>query len=206
MNIFKQPLKPLTITAWVISVLFHPLNMVLAGCIVMVALTPDISTGELRTFSIALLFTFFVLPLLFAPLYWIYTKIVRQEFSEKQQRLVLLFSTSMIYFFTAYNLIADNSHSFTGAYILACGLLTALGFCITIFWKISLHAIGVGGFLALMLQLSLHAHFFAYLLIPVAVAIAGLVLSARLYLQAHTPLQVAAGFAAGLGIVFSLCQ
>ena len=206
MNIFKQPLKPLDIAAWVISILFHPLNMALAGCIVIAALTPYISAGQLYAFSTTLLFMLFVLPLLFALLYWIYAKIVRQEFSEKQQRLALLFSTSVVYFFTSYNLIAHNSYSLICAYILACGLLTALGFCITIFWKISLHAIGVGGFLALILQLSLHAHFFAYLLIPLAVTIAGLVLSARLYLQAHTPLQVVVGFAIGLGVVFFLCR
>ncbi|MCL2327049.1 MAG: phosphatase PAP2 family protein [Bacteroidetes bacterium] len=197
-------LKPLKIAAWIISILFHPLNMVLAGCILTVALTPYISTAQLYAFSKTLVLMLFVVPLAFVPLYWIYTYLTRKEFSEKHQRLALLFSTSVVYLFTSYNLIVHNSLTLVNMYILACSLLMALSFCITIFWKISLHAIGVGGFLALVVQLSLHQHFFAYLLIPAALTIAGLVLSSRLYLQAHTPAQVATGFALGMGVVFFL--
>lgn len=196
--------KPLKIAAWIISILFHPLNMVFVGSIMTITLVPGISMAQLYAFGKTLLLMLFVVPLAFVPLYWIYAKITQQEFSTKHQRLALLFSTSIVYLFTSYNLIVHNSFTLVNSYIVASSLLMILSFCITIFWKISLHAIGIGGFLALVIQLSLHAYFFAFLLIPIALIVAGLVISARLYLQAHTPAQVAGGFILGIGVVLLL--
>ncbi|MDR1761600.1 MAG: phosphatase PAP2 family protein [Bacteroidales bacterium] len=194
----------LRIAAWIVSVVFHPLNMVLLGCVFIILLVPGITVAQLYTFCKTLLLMLFVLPLAFVPLYWLYAKLMRQEFSEKHKRLALLFSTSVIYLFTSYNLIVHSSLTLVNTYILACSVLMIMSFCISIFWKISLHAIGVSGFLALVIQLSLHAHFFAFILLPIVLVIAGLVLSSRLYLQAHTPAQVAAGFALGLCVTFCM--
>ncbi|MDR0940985.1 MAG: phosphatase PAP2 family protein [Bacteroidales bacterium] len=196
--------KSLKIAAWIISVLFHPLNLVLVGSIISILFIPGISKEPMYALGLTVLLLLYIIPLAFVPLCWVYAKITRQEFSEKQQRLTLLFSTSVIYISAAYNLVAQHPFVLLDSYIVASACLMVLSFCITIFWKISLHAIGVGGFLALVIQLSLSAYFFAYLLIPIALIIAGLVMSARLYLHAHTLAQVVCGFIVGVGVVL-LC-
>lgn len=198
------PKNLLGIAAWIVSVLFHPLNMVLAGCMLITALVTGVSVAQIYVFAKVLVLMLFVLPLVFVPLYWLYIKISQREFSAKQQRLTLLLSTSIIYIYTAVNLVAHSAFSLVNTFILASGILLVLSFGITIFWKISLHAIGVGGFLALIIQLSLQANAVAYMLIPVAILLAGGVISARLYLNAHTPGQVIAGFFLGIAVVFLL--
>ncbi|GAA4379036.1 phosphatase PAP2 family protein [Hymenobacter koreensis] len=73
---------------------------------------------------------------------------------------------------------------------------------ITFWWKISAHAVGMGGAVGLLLLLQEE-------LFPTQTAVAGwaaaatmlalAVAWARLWLRAHTPAQVAAGFALGIG-------
>ncbi|WP_170061909.1 hypothetical protein [Hymenobacter chitinivorans] len=77
-----------------------------------------------------------------------------------------------------------------------------LTFLISLRWKISAHAVGVGGGLGLLLRFYLLAPATAALwALLVMVILAGAVLSARLALDAHTPTQVWAGLSLGLGIV-----
>lgn len=70
---------------------------------------------------------------------------------------------------------------------------------ISMFWKISAHATGLGGLLSLLVVTGMifpgNELFWPVI---VAVLVAGLVLSARLYLKAHSAVQVLAGAALGL--------
>lgn len=70
------------------------------------------------------------------------------------------------------------------------------------FWKISSHAIGVGGLVALVLVLFLRWHATHFTILYLAIFIAGLVCWARLWLMVHTVSQVYAGFATGFLITF----
>lgn len=79
----------------------------------------------------------------------------------------------------------------------------ALVAAITIFWKISAHTVGMGGVLGALLGLLLRfgdAGLFGPFL--VSIVLAGLLLSARLHLNAHTPEQISGGLL--LGIIVSL--
>lgn len=74
---------------------------------------------------------------------------------------------------------------------------------ITYFWKISAHAVGICGALGYVLVVS---YYYPYelMLYPLTIVafLAGVLLSARLYLNAHTPAQVFSG--ALLGLVVSI--
>ena len=80
---------------------------------------------------------------------------------------------------------------------------------ISLYWQISAHSVGLGGVLGslggIMLKFSQTDLFFSLLIL---VLLTGLVASARLKLNAHTPIQVSAGLAlglvVGLGTVFWL--
>ncbi|MCY7353040.1 MAG: hypothetical protein LH606_20685 [Cytophagaceae bacterium] len=79
----------------------------------------------------------------------------------------------------------------------------ALVAAITIFWKISAHAVGIGGVLGaltgLLLRFGETGLFWPLL---GTIVLTGLVLSARLHLNAHTPEQMGGGLL--LGIIVSL--
>lgn len=70
---------------------------------------------------------------------------------------------------------------------------------ISLSWQISAHGVGIGGVVgiiaSIMLRFSMSDLFFSLLLL---VLLAGLVASARLKLNAHTPAQMGAGLALGL--------
>lgn len=69
---------------------------------------------------------------------------------------------------------------------------------VSLFWKISAHATGIGGTIGMLTGL-LMRHDEAQLLIPLifTVLIAGWLLSARLHLNAHTPAQILVGVICG---------
>jgi membrane-associated phospholipid phosphatase len=78
---------------------------------------------------------------------------------------------------------------------------------ISLYWKISAHAVGISGALGALIGIAVkygNAELFYPILI--VVLIMGLLISARLHLNAHTPLQVIAGsilgFVVSLAVVF----
>jgi membrane-associated phospholipid phosphatase len=75
---------------------------------------------------------------------------------------------------------------------------------ITLFWKISAHAVGTGGLLGFLFGI-VYSFAATELLYPTLVCVlaTGLLLSARLYLNAHTPVEVGAGFLLGLTVCFT---
>ncbi|MFC5411731.1 hypothetical protein ACFPMF_20585 [Larkinella bovis] len=74
---------------------------------------------------------------------------------------------------------------------------------ISLFWKISAHSVGVSGMVGALLGIAIKASEMSLLYPLLAlIVLAGLLASARLYLNAHTPTQIAAGM--GLGLLVSL--
>lgn len=70
---------------------------------------------------------------------------------------------------------------------------------VTFFWKMSAHMVGAGGFLGVVICLALK--FTSYQMVyPLlgAILLSGIVASSRLYLDAHRPAEVYAGFCTGL--------
>jgi hypothetical protein len=80
--------------------------------------------------------------------------------------------------------------------------LTAVSTVITFFFKISIHSLAMGGALGIIMPLNRASD--GALLYPVVllIVLAGLVMSARLYLQVHTLREVGYGAAAGFLIGF----
>lgn len=82
-------------------------------------------------------------------------------------------------------------------------LLVVVGTLITFFYKVSIHSLAMWGGIGIIIPLN-KAMEQSYLLWPTAgiIIAAGLVMSARLYLDAHTPRQVMVGGLVGFGIGF----
>lgn len=116
---------------------------------------------------------------------------------EKEDRILPFFLATLFYLVTTC-LFAFNSPFnqlpilpiTIGAVTLALALLTF----ITFFWKISAHSLGASGIIGFLLGIS-YKFSLEELLYPILVTIilAGGLMSARLYLNTHTPLQILAG-------------
>lgn len=78
-------------------------------------------------------------------------------------------------------------------------------FAISYFWKISAHSVGMGGALGFIILLHTWQpeHRTLYL-VSGTILLSGIVLSARLALNAHTPSQVYTGFLLGLALGFGI--
>ncbi|WP_128546246.1 hypothetical protein [Larkinella soli] len=72
---------------------------------------------------------------------------------------------------------------------------------ISLFWKISAHSVGISGMIGALLGIAVKFGE-SDLLYPllILVMLAGLLASARLHLNAHTPLQIGAGLCLGLAV------
>jgi membrane-associated phospholipid phosphatase len=86
--------------------------------------------------------------------------------------------------------------------MLIATVLTAVATVVTFFFKISIHSLAMGGALGIIMPLNKAAE--GTLLYPVVLLIilAGVVMSARLYLQAHTLREVGYGVAVGFLVGF----
>ncbi len=94
------------------------------------------------------------------------------------------------YLVDAHVLIKATAMSFT--------LVTLIIWFVNKSWKISIHAAGVGGGIWLLLEIGGSAWWPGILALP-------LVAWSRLYLKAHTPLQIMAGFVVGGAVSLLAC-
>ncbi len=195
------------IAAQIISILFHPL--LLATFLVAIVghyfpIMLEISPGN---FKIILGFVFsftFVLPVINLIMFRYFGTISSYTLNERTERLVPFVAIAIIYLvmiFLFYNKL-PLSQNFNKLMT----IVTALVVCsalITFFYKVSIHSLAAGGMIGILLPLNKAVENNA-LLWPTAVilVIAGLIMSARLYLNAHTFNEVFMGGLAGFLIGF----
>lgn len=74
---------------------------------------------------------------------------------------------------------------------------------VTFFWKISAHMTGIAGFLAIIIVIALKNPAFNLVNFLLAgIILSGSVASSRLYLNAHTPIEIFGGFLLGFSVCF----
>ena len=199
----------LKIFSWIISILFHPLLYASLGSFVILFFLPQYSAFNIEYSFKFLQFIFlltFITPLVAVPLYFLALKITKSNPSEYHKRIFLLVTTSILYVFS-YRILQNIAlYEFVSVYMLLCSILMVLSLIITYFWKISLHMIGIGGFTGLILSLCIINNPIAIVILPFCFAIAGIIGTSRLYLQAHSQLQVYIGFILGLSVSIGFLQ
>jgi len=117
--------------------------------------------------------------------------------TRQRDRLLPYFLTFVSYVFCAFLLSRLAMPKFVYALMLAVAVALLINGIINIWWKISAHATGAGGFLGGILCVSYQNYINPLEWIVTVILICGAVAAARLYLKAHTPGQVIAGFLNG---------
>lgn len=125
-----------------------------------------------------------------------------------QERIVPLFLTFLAMFFTFF-LLGRMIHNapyliklyvyFIRMFLLAACIVVVVSIIISLFWRISLHMVGIGGVIGMVIALSLRLGIDLQIVLMTLFIIAGLAGYSRLKLDAHSPAQVYTGF--GLGAI-----
>ncbi|MBX2891540.1 MAG: hypothetical protein KF734_11465 [Saprospiraceae bacterium] len=209
--------------AHALSVLFHPLLVLTYALLLLILINPyAFSVRSLSDKRAVILFlsvfsTSFLLPAFGVALMKPLGFVKSFQMRDKMERTGPYILSSVFYLWLYKNLSsADQAPPLFNAFVLGATIGLFLAFFINIFTKISAHAVGMGGLVAMMLltnkawgaafvslslgsgtlQLSLNA------VIALLVVLAGWVGMARLALGAHTPADLYRGYAAGIVAVF----
>jgi len=117
----------------------------------------------------------------------------------REERIIPFIGTLMVYIWTMMVFRKGDNHEIFGHIMLGAVLAMSLAFLLTILSnKVSLHAMGTGIFLGLVLRTIQIAHIDVVPIIFAVILITGLVASSRLLLKAHVPREVYFGFLIGL--------
>lgn len=190
-----------------ISVLFHPLLMPLLGFFVIFncgIFEVNIPVEVLKyTYLIVILFSIF-LPLSIIPflIYWRLAQNV--ELNTRQERFAPTFfaALSLVVLYVIMNQKVPISLIQAFSLSVACSAIVLL--FVNMFFKISMHLIGLGGITGLMAILTVEYKADLFLLLSIIILVTGLVSSARLYLQAHKPVEIVTGYLIGFLITYGV--
>ena len=204
--------------AQALSVIFHPLLMLTYMLILLLIVNPYLfgvnNITESKQLIVRVFITTFVLPAFAIFIMRKLDMIGSFEMRDKQDRIGPFIATGVFYVWVFRSVLYDSN--MPSAFLIAA-LGTTIGlfaaFFINLFFKISLHATGLGGFVAMMLitiwlysyrTLSVTLPFLGAcqisinVLLMLSVFFAGLVGSVRLWLGAHSSIEIYSGFLLGL--------
>ena len=183
-----------------ISILFHPIWMPLVGTYILLTQSKFLGLipieGQHAVYIIVASSTI-GLPLLMFPLFWYRNKFKTLEMSAKQERYVPLVIMTVFYYFSFHTLSNLNAPALLSGFIFGSFISVFIAAIVNVWWKISLHAIGLGGITGLLVVIVLLNQGMPEKIFFQSIIYSGIALSARLYLNQHNMTQVLAGYACG---------
>src|SRR4051812_33986814 len=160
-----------------------------------------------RITAIVFIFTF-IFPVLNIIILYRLGRIPSLTLSNQRDRTFPYIMTSVFYFGLFYLMMDINIWPSLKLFIIGAGLAILVTALINLRTKISAHMVGIGGLLGVVVSVSYLIKFDMTYMYIIIVLAAGMVGSARLYLEEHRPFQVYFGFILGffiqLGLFFPL--
>jgi len=195
--------------AYFVSVIFHPLLMATYLFTLLAFVSPALLypfVQSINTFIFLLFLMTFLLPAVNIGMFRLLGVVKDMTMEERGERIKPFLMIGLLYAVFTYMLSAKFKISFGDNVfnlILIIDAFVLFALLITFFYKASIHSLGIWGVIGILFPLNKviddPAIFFATLL---ALVIAGVVMSARLQLNAHTPREVLVGSVAGFSIGF----
>lgn len=124
-------------------------------------------------------------------------KIVMEK---RHERILPLIITSLFYYANYYLLATIPLHPVYQIINIIFSIIIVVALIVSFFWKVSLHMIGWGALVGILIAFSLFMESNLLWYILGAICISGIVASARLILKSHHNNQVYLGFLMGFGI------
>ncbi|WP_291857637.1 PAP2 family protein [Marinilabilia sp.] len=189
----------------IISFLFHPMLMPTLGLFFIFSAGTHLSYIPFEIKRLAYFIIFIsscLLPISLLPLF-LQMKVIKSfRMETARERIFPVLTTGVFYFLGYFFLRRLNISPLIENFVLAILVAVLLAVGISFFWKISLHAIAVGGITATLAGMMFKYGVDLILLVSLMLVVSGLTATARLYLNAHSPSQVYVGYATGFIIVF----
>jgi hypothetical protein len=186
--------------AKIITVIFHPLLMPVYGMAIILSaptLYGYLPFAVKKLIILIMLVNNVLLPLSLLP-FFIHMNIISSwTVSERKERNIPLAITTLLYCTTSYIFFRFPVPVFLKSFIYASAFLSLVVTMINFRWKISLHSVGAGALMALVIILSIKMYTPLVWCLISSVIAGGLVLSSRLKLNYHNPYQVWFGFFTG---------
>ncbi len=186
--------------AKIFSIIFHPLFIPLYGMLIIFSAPTLFGYLPFTVKKLLLLIVLInnvTLPVSLLPLFKHRNIISSWTLDSRTDRNIPLAISSILYAVTTYIMFQLPVPIFLKSYILSICLLTIVVTLTNLWWKISLHSAGVGLLISLVIILAfkMYTPLLWYLILVIMTG--GVVLSSRLRLNAHDPLQVWFGFLTG---------
>jgi len=189
--------------ALTISVIFHPLLMPIYGMIIIFSaptLFGYLPYDVKKVLFLIVLINDVLLPLSLIPYLRYRNHITSWSVDKRRERILPLFIATILYAATSYLIIRYPVPLLIKTFIMGIFIISLAVTAVNLWWKISIHSTAVGSIAALVFVLSVKMN--STLLWPMLIVItgAGLTLSARLRLNAHSPSEVWSGFFLGFTV------
>jgi len=191
-------------TSTFISYIFHPLLMPSMAFLILYWLMPEL-IKPLTLVTLPFLFiTTFIIPLLSISMLKFSGSISSFKLENREERVMPFLFVSIFYGLTTYLFVFKiQVNEVIGILLATTTVLIAVLTAVTFWFKISIHAAGISGMVGFFLVFGLrYPDSLALYPLLILLVSSGLVMSARLQLNAHTPKEILAGMVAGLGICF----
>lgn len=191
-----------------VSILFHPLLLTTYLVLLIGLFFPQMLMIPSQHFRVVLLFVFcftFVLPVINLMMLRVFGAISSYSLRSRKERLIPFIGISVIYVALTFLFLYRLPFSINFIKLIAIvTMLVVASTIFTFFMKVSIHSLAMWGGVGILLPLN-KAMEDTTLLWPTAgvIVIAGVVMTARLYLQAHTPREVLYGSISGFIIGFA---
>lgn len=190
----------------VISYLFHPLFIPLYVSAYLIYIHPysfavfDAKQKALRLVSIFVISAFF--PAITVFLLW-RLGFAQSIFLRTQKERIIPYVSSIIYFFWAFYVSKNlqGTPEIMTSFFLGIFLAASMAVMANNYYKISMHALAIGGAAMFMVLVGFFTHESVGLPIAVATIVAGIVCTARFLVSDHTPHEIYSGLTIG-----ALCQ
>jgi len=185
-----------------VSALFHPLLIPAYGMVMAIQFS-ELYVLPFRTKLVSTVVVFVLtglLPMIIISGMSRLNLIKDISLNDRSDRGLPYASSLALYVMTIFYLYLVNAPWWIAAFMCGGSLALLIVLIVNKWWKISAHATALGGMTALALSIACHFpgdESRVWILIAVLMA-AGMVGTARLILQRHTPAQVYAGYANGL--------
>lgn len=185
-----------------ISIIAHPI--LLPTWMMLIFISSGIcNTSNINTNTclLTVVVTTFIIPMIFMLILKKFGVIKSLTMERREDRFIPLI-IMVIFLYTIQSLFKDIIALGIFNLFISCNIiLCSIVFWVNIYWKISLHAIGWGSFVATLFILSTISSMIYLPYFIASVVTTGIVGSARIYLKSHSESQVYVGFAVGFLLV-----
>ena len=196
--------KPIGLAAKLISFIFHPLlvGVYMAGYLIYINPYYYLYlSGRQSLFNfLTVLNNNFFFPVIVV-LLMRGLGFIKSIYLHTQKERIVPYMASIIFFFWTWNVFYHQRDIPQVMKDMCQGIFFAsiVGMIANIYFKISMHAIGVGGLVGLVIVVLMDGQLYGALPMVISLLIAGLVLSSRMIASDHQPGDIVTGLVTGLG-------